>query len=257
LKNNTDHTILPADKSNATVILNTADYKQKITSILEGPAYRRLTREPTVSTEQKTTLLLKKSTLTENICKQLHSSGSRPPRLYGHPKIHKDGAPLRHTVNNIGAPIYQFSKYLAGLLRQFTGNSVHHVKKSVRFVQILESLRVHPEDIMVSFDVVSLFTNVPIVNSLQLLSHHFGEDVLALFKHVPTSTYFCFDRQFYEQADGVEMGPPLSPVIVNFFMEDFEKNAIEQATHKPVCWFRYVDDTFVIWPHGQENWKIF
>jgi hypothetical protein len=36
-------------------------------------------------------------------------------------------------------------------------------------------------------------------------------------------------------------------------MEDFEKNAIEQATLKPVCWFRYVGDTFVIWPHGQEK----
>jgi hypothetical protein len=47
LKNNTDLTILPADKGNATVILNTADYKQKIISILEDPAYRRLTRDPT------------------------------------------------------------------------------------------------------------------------------------------------------------------------------------------------------------------
>jgi hypothetical protein len=49
------------------------------------------------------------------------------------------------------------------------------------------------------------------------------------------------------------MGSPLSPVIANFFMEDLEKKAIEQATHKPVCWFRYVDDTFVIWTHGQEK----
>jgi hypothetical protein len=38
-------------------------------------------------------------------------------------------------------------------------------------------------------------------------------------------------------------------------MEHFEKKAIEQAIHTPVCWFRYVDDTFVIWPHGQEKLK--
>ena len=36
-------------------------------------------------------------------------------------------------------------------------------------------------------------------------------------------------------------------------MEEFEKNAIETATHKPACWYRYVDDTFVIWPHGQKR----
>jgi hypothetical protein len=40
-------------------------------------------------------------------------------------------------------------------------------------------------------------------------------------------------------------------------MEDFEKNATEQATHIPVCWFRYVDDTFVIWPRGQEKLENF
>jgi hypothetical protein len=49
------------------------------------------------------------------------------------------------------------------------------------------------------------------------------------------------------------MGSPLFPVIANFLMEDFEKKAIEQATPKPVCWFIYVGDTFVIWPHGQEK----
>jgi hypothetical protein len=49
------------------------------------------------------------------------------------------------------------------------------------------------------------------------------------------------------------MGSPLSPVIANFFKEDFEKKAIEQAAHKPLCWFRYVDDTFITWPHRQEK----
>jgi hypothetical protein len=34
-------------------------------------------------------------------------------------------------------------------------------------------------------------------------------------------------------------------------MEDFEKNVLEQVTHKPACWFWYVNDISVIWPHGQ------
>jgi hypothetical protein len=55
---------------------------------------------------------------------------------------------------------------------------------------------------MVSFDVVSLFTRVPIVESFNILSQHFSEDILALFSHVLTSTYFSFGRQFYEQTDG-------------------------------------------------------
>ena len=70
---------------------------------------------------------------------------------------------------------------------------------SIQFVQILKSLRVQPEDLMVSFYVASLFTNVPIVDSFELLNQHFEDDGLVLFTHVLISTYFCFDGHFYEQ----------------------------------------------------------
>jgi hypothetical protein len=60
LKNSTHLTILPADKGNATVILNTSDYKQKIASLLDDSAYMKLTKDPTDSIECKTTQLLKK-----------------------------------------------------------------------------------------------------------------------------------------------------------------------------------------------------
>jgi hypothetical protein len=47
------------------------------------------------------------------------------------------------------------------------------------------------------------------------------------------------------------MDSPLSPVIVNFFMEAFEERALAQANYKPLCWFRYVDDVFVIWQNRE------
>ncbi|KAK5649280.1 hypothetical protein RI129_000309 [Pyrocoelia pectoralis] len=53
------------------------------------------------------------------------------------------------------------------------------------------------------------------------------------------------------------MGSPLSPVIANLFMQEFEEKALHSATHKPTLWLRYVDDTFVIWSHGQEKLKAF
>ena len=49
------------------------------------------------------------------------------------------------------------------------------------------------------------------------------------------------------------MGSPLSPLVANIFMEAFETEALENATMKPTHWFRFVDDTFVIWPNGQEE----
>lgn len=56
--------------------------------------------------------------------------------------------------------------------------------------------------------------------------------------------------EIYEQACGVAMGSPLSPIIANPFMKDFETKALESSRLKPKLWKRFVDDTFVIWPHG-------
>jgi hypothetical protein len=68
---------------------------------------------------------------------------------------------------------------------------------------------------MVSFDIVLLFTKVPIKETMDLLGCHFEEDVLGLFRHTLTTSYFTVNGQFYGQTDGVAMGSPLSPIIAN------------------------------------------
>ncbi len=49
------------------------------------------------------------------------------------------------------------------------------------------------------------------------------------------------------------MGSPLSPIVANIFMEDFEARALSSARLLPRLWKRCVDDTNVIWPHGPEE----
>jgi hypothetical protein len=120
----------------------------------------------------------------------------------------------------------------------------------MEFIDTIHTLRAGPRDILFSFDVVFLFTMMPIEEALRLLSRNFDEAILRLFRHVLTFSFFSFNGQFYEQTDGVAMGSPPSPVIANYFMEYFEEMALEAVTHKSLCWFRYVDDTFVIWAHG-------
>ncbi|XP_045466657.1 uncharacterized protein LOC123675351 [Harmonia axyridis] len=72
-----------------------------------------------------------------------------------------------------------------------------------------------------------------------------------------SNTYFLFQDTFYKQVKGAPMGSPLSPAIANIYMDDFETNAIESFHLKPTCWLRYVDDVFVIWPHGPETLQDF
>ena len=71
------------------------------------------------------------------------------------------------------------------------------------------------------------------------------------------TTYLEFQEEFYEQVDGAAMGSPLSPVIANIFMEDFEQEALNFVADQPSLWVCYVDDTFVTWPHGLDKLENF
>jgi hypothetical protein len=88
---------------------------------------------------------------------------------------------------------------------------------------------------------------VPSEDFFNFLSRQLDEADIKPFHHILTSSFFCFTGQFYEQTDGVAMGPPLPLVIANFFMEDFEEMDSAERPSTPL-WFRHV-----IWPHGLKS----
>ena len=139
----------------------------------------------------------------------------------------------------------------------FIGSGPSYIKNSSHFVNLIQDLTLTETDLLVSFDVVSLLTNVPVDESIELFKSKLvpsglPPDYPVLIEFCLKNTYFLWHKEFYEQKEGAAMGSPLSPVISNLFMEHFEQEAIDRAKYKPTCWFRYVDDTFVIWPHGKD-----
>jgi hypothetical protein len=112
------------------------------------------------------------------------------------------------------------------------------------------------QDILVSFSVTSLFTKVPTEEALHLLSQYFDEETLGLFHHILISSFFNFSYHLYKQSSGLFMGLPFSLVSASFFM-NFEKVALEGATQKPLCWFCYMDHSFIICLHGLGKLKEF
>ncbi|KAG8239039.1 hypothetical protein J437_LFUL018288 [Ladona fulva] len=131
--------VLPADKGNATVLLPTKLYEEKMEKLLDDRTYRIISRDPTDSLVKKTTALLKKSGIPDETIRSLRPQSPVSPRLYGLPKIHKEGVPLRPIVSAINSPTHLLAKYLARLLTPHVGESNHHVKNSAEFNDGLRS----------------------------------------------------------------------------------------------------------------------
>ena len=53
------------------------------------------------------------------------------------------------------------------------------------------------------------------------------------------------------------MGSPLSPIIADLYMEQFERDVKVLSENKPKIWLRYVDDIISIWEHGREALEKF
>ena len=78
-------------------------------------------------------------------------------------------------------------------------------------------------EIMVSFDVTSLYTNIPIIDTLNIIKDYVNNDdqftrktavsqdkFLGLVHLVLRTTWYTFNSQFYQQTDGVAIGGPAS-----------------------------------------------
>lgn len=125
------------------------------------------------------------------------------------------------------------------------------------FVELTKEEKTEPKDMLISFDVVSLFTKISLNEAIHVINEVVGPETTKLAEVCLRSTFFSFQGDFFEQISGVAMGSPLSSIVANFFMEKFEKKALETYPLKPSRWKRYVDDTNVKWPHGNEELNKF
>ena len=60
-------------------------------------------------------------------------------------------------------------------------------------------------------------------------------NINSLLEFCLKSAYFAFQGNFYELLEGAAMGSPLSPIVANFFMEEFKAKALSSAPHRQVC----------------------
>ena len=121
----------------------------------------------------------------------------------------------------------------------------------------------------VPFDVESLFTNVPLNKTINIILDQIYRQKLLktnlkkriikkLLLDSCTKTAFSDNNIFYQQCDGVSMSSSLAPVLENIILIEFEKVVVTSLMKSGILKFycRYVDDTLVLVQEDQND-KIY
>ena len=176
--------------------------------------------------------LLKSDCIAQATYNSLHVTGSGPGILYGLPKVHKpnfsQNFPYRPILAAYNLASYKISKYLVPILASLTSNQ-YTVLNSTEFARQISAIDNADQYYMVSLDIESLFTNIPLQETIEIAiqalfsnaSHVLGltKDLFkTLLELASMNTFFIFNEKYYLQKDGVGMGLPLGPSFANLFL---------------------------------------
>ncbi|XP_078364013.1 uncharacterized protein LOC144648271 [Oculina patagonica] len=152
------------------------------------------------------------------------------------PRAANSTPPFRPIVSSIETYNYNLAKFLSNLLQPHIP-SEYVASDTFTFVREINDLSMEGK-FMVSFDVESLFTNIPLSECIDLAVDYItkgnpgiklnSSDLKRLFLFATAETHFIFKGTYYDQVDGVAMGSPLAPVLANLFMGHHEKIWLEQ-----------------------------
>lgn len=255
--------ILNADKGNKTVVMHKDQYYPKISSMLSDTDTYLLLDEnnhPFEKIKHKHHSLVDEFIRRKLInkcdkwkyCKRLYTNS----KLYGLPKTHKTDYPLRPITSNVNALGYKLAKFLAEFLKNIDEQDPIHIINSLHLKQFLDTYTLPKGHILASFDVVNMFTNIPVKIAIQavkarmLKAGHDHKNINLVYRSLEflltTCAVFNADCKLFQQVKGLAMGSPLSPILSKFVMSDFIKTIRYFHPLIDMGFFKiYVDDAIV------------
>ena len=227
------------------VVMNKSEYQQKLDDILsDATKFQQISKNPVDELKKKLYKITKD--VNEKCGKKVFKEpigDFEPGYMYGNVKTHKPGNKLRPIISQVTTPTYTTAKKLDELIKPYIP-AEYMLKSRDEFLDILQTTQ--PKGPPSSLDVESLFTNVPVYETIDIIIrnvyHHktlpppciSREDLRELLILCTTSVPFRYiDGKLYIQKDGMSMGSPLGPTFANFYMADVENKVLSMPNMKP------------------------
>jgi hypothetical protein len=263
--------IKPADKGGSVVIMNRESYFSEARRQLDNLKYYQ--RIP--KTLAGNNILMIKSILVDMFergfisNKQLSylmpSMPAHPRTFYLLPKVHKsrskwpaynmpEGRPI---VSDCGSETYRVCELIDFFLKPLANKHSSYIQDTYDFVSKIRDHSISADSFLVTGDVTALYTNMNISRSLDIVRSIFSSvpdplrpdsHILALLEICLRHNDFQFADEIFLQILGIAMGKAFAPNLANLYLLEFDKAAISGFSIKPSLYYRFIDDTFLIWP---------
>ena len=191
-------------------------------------------------------------------------------KFYLLPKTHKrlENVPGRPIASNCGAPIEKASEFFDFHIKSIMQNGASYIKDSNDFKSKIKNIDIPNDALLVTADVIGLHPSITHEAGLSALREEIkgdkrtrkeipSENLIKMAEFVSKNNFFEFDTNVCQQISGTAIGAKFAPPYVYIFMDQFETKVLENQNLKPLIWFRYTDDIFFIWMHGEENLRNF
>ena len=276
LTNNDMIIIKPADKGGAIVVMNRKDYiAEGLRQLGDEKFYQKLEEDPTMDNHSKVIDQLEamrvRGEITQKVKTYLSVNKPRTAQLYLLPKIHKNVRPVpgRPIVSANDSATERISAFVDHFLAPIVRQSRSYLRDTSDFLNKLTAVQdTKPGDILVTLDVSSLYTNIPNLEGLNAAYDALCKDrgvdaqpsnisLMEMLNQVLTMNSFQFNGTNYLQIGGTAMGTRVAPSYANIFMSYFEDKYVYNYHLQPLVWYRYIDDVFCIWQHGETELNEF
>ncbi|XP_064116554.1 uncharacterized protein LOC135222395 [Macrobrachium nipponense] len=187
LKVKEDITVRRADKTAAFVLIKTKEYHKKLDAILsDSSKFERLTRNPTEDIKRDANHVISTINAATNAVHLSPIQGDFSlGYLYRNIKTHKEGNPLRPIISQTPAPTCALAKRLNQILTPYVPRR-YSLSSSVEF---LEEICDSPgTGFIASLNVESLFTNVPINETIDIIMDCVYREPLTATLNIPEAS---------------------------------------------------------------------
>eukprot|EP00111_Clytia_hemisphaerica_P014126 TCONS_00041609-protein len=268
LSQNKNIEIKPADKGGALVIMNKTCYKSKVFDHLnDEKSYELIKEEQTSDLKTNIEAFLTTIAYHYHIDKNTFEYLIPPnkPRIglfYITPKIHKPKIPGRPIVSAVNSVTENISEFLTKCVQPLTLTLKSFIKDTKHFLQKTIDHNSSNTTYLVTFDIKSLYTNIPHEEGIEACLHYINKNHLDIPKFTPNNrilhtlflfilenNYFEFKDRKYKQKFGTSMGTRVAPSYATLFLGKMEEDKIliEPFKSKISKYSRFLDDIFLLW----------